>query len=218
MKKYFFPLLMAAAAMLTSCNKEAIRGSGSSSTKVIALPSFHAVESQFDIAANISYGATQEVSVSGYNNLLDILDLEVNNGVLKLKYDSRYNNIRNGNLVANIKIPTLSRIANQGSKNMEVKDFWQLTQLNASLYGTGDIRIKECAMNVLVSDVYGSGNVEAKGAECLQLQANVYGNGHTSATVINKIVARIFGSGNVYYLGNASIDVERQGSGRVIKL
>jgi Putative auto-transporter adhesin, head GIN domain len=119
MKQLLLFFSITSAVIFSSCNKELIRGAGSIGTRSISLPAFTAVESHYDIKAVISYGATQEVTATGYDNLLNILDFKVENGVLKLKFNTTYNTIRNGNIVANIKIPVLSATTIHGSQSIE---------------------------------------------------------------------------------------------------
>jgi len=106
-KSLFLVLFVISSSFFTSCKKESIRGSGSIGSRAITLQTFTSVESHYDIKAVISYGPTQEIIAKGYDNLLNILDCKVENGVLKLKFNTNYNTIRNGNVVVNIKIPIL---------------------------------------------------------------------------------------------------------------
>jgi Putative auto-transporter adhesin, head GIN domain len=217
MKKLSFLLLLAGTFIFSSCRKDVIRGAGSSGTRTLALPAFTSVESHYDIAAEISYGTAQEVSVTGYNNLLDILDFRVEDGVLKLKYNTRYNTIRNGNVVARIKIPVISKVAIHGSEDINITGFSNGSTLNAQIYGSGDVRVSNSNYQLALLAVHGSGKIEAQGLQTKQAEVKIHGSGHTSISVADRLKAAIFGSGNIYYWGNPAVETSQNGSGRVIK-
>jgi Putative auto-transporter adhesin, head GIN domain len=217
MKKLCFLLMLPGAFISSSCSKEVIRGAGSTGTRTVNLASFTAVESHYDIAAEISYGTAQEITVTGYNNLLDILDFRVEEGVLKLKYNTSYNTIRNGNVVARIKIPAISKADIHGSEDININGFANGSTLNAQIYGSGNIRVSNSNYQLALLAVHGSGKIEAQGLQAKQAEVKVHGSGHTSISVADRLKAAIFGSGNVYYWGNPSIETSQNGSGRVIK-
>ncbi len=208
---------MAVLLILSSCSKEVLRGGGTTSTRTLNLPAFSAVESHYDINAVINYGTLQQLSVTGYDNLLNMLDFKVENGVLKLKFNSNYNTIRNGNVVVNITIPAIGKAAIYGSEDIVIAGFAAGNTLNATIHGSGNIRVSNSSYQSALLDVYGSGNIDAQGLQVKQAQANVYGSGNTSLTVADRIKANIFGSGNIYYWGSPVIETTQNGSGRVIK-
>jgi Putative auto-transporter adhesin, head GIN domain len=217
MKKICSLLLLAGAFIFSSCNKEMIRGGGSKSTRTVSLPVFTAVETHYDIAAEISYGNAQEVSVTGYDNLLNILDFKVEGDVLKLKYNTHYNTIRNGNVVARIKIPAISKAGIYGSADINITGFTNGNILNTGIYGSGKIRVSNSNYQLVLLDMYGSGDIDAQGLQTKQAEVIVHGSGSTSISVSDRLKAAIFGSGNVYYWGNPTVETSQNGSGRVIK-
>jgi Putative auto-transporter adhesin, head GIN domain len=217
MKQLFLFLSIATVTFFSSCSKEIIRGSGSIGNKTINVPAFTAVESHYDIKAVISYGTSQEVTATGYDNLLNILDFKVENGVLKLKFNTTYNTIRNGNVAATIKLPFLSGVAIHGSKNIEVSGFANGNTFDAKIHGSGSIRVSSSSYQSAVLDVHGSGSIDAEGLQTKQAESNIHGSGNSSVSVSEKLAAKIFGSGNIYYRGNPALEIVRNGSGKVIK-
>ncbi len=217
MKKIILLNLVSVLFIFSSCSKEVLRGGGSSSTRTLSLPAFSAVESHYDINAVISYGAIQQLTVTGYDNLLNILDFKVENGVLKMKYNSNYNTIRDGNVVARISIPVITRCTIHGSKNIDISGFNNGNSLQATIHGSGSINVSNSNYQSALLEVYGSGNIEAQGLQAKQAVAKIHGSGNASLTVSERIEANIFGSGNIYYWGNPVIETTQNGSGRVIK-
>lgn len=211
-------LMLAIAVCLGSCQKNVIKGSGPQASKVLTLPPFSQVELHYDIKANVSYGTSQAVRVSGYENLLNILNLTVESGVLKVKFSDQFYNIRNNNVVADITLPLLTKAVIHGSENIVVSGFQQGNQFEALIHGSGNIEVANCVYDKALLTVHGSGDINAKGLLTREAIADVYGSGHTNISVSDKLVARIFGSGNVYYWGGApTVEVSINGTGRVIK-
>jgi hypothetical protein len=210
-------LMLATAVLLVSCQKNVIRGNGPQGSRFLTLPAFSQIELHYDIKANINYGTSQSVKVSGYENLLDILDLTVQGGVLKIKFSDQFYNIRNNNVVADITIPMLNKAVIHGSENIVITGFRQGNQMEALIHGSGNIELNNCAFNNALLTVHGSGDINAKGLLAREATASVYGSGHTNISVTDKLVARIFGSGNIYYWGAPAVEVSINGSGRVIK-
>lgn len=209
--------LIVILGFISSCSKEVIRGAGSIGTRTINVPAFTSVESHYDIKALISYGTTQEVTATGYDNLLNILDFKVENGILKLKFNTTYNTIRNGNVVANIKIPVLSAATIHGSQNIDVNSFLNGNVMHAKIHGSGSIRINSSSYQSALLEVYGSGNIDAQGLQAKQAEAKIHGSGNINVSVLERLKAGIFGSGNIYYWGNPALETTQSGSGRIIK-
>ncbi len=217
MKKILILMFTAIAVIFSSCSKETIRGAGSTGSRTLTIPAFTAVETHYDIDAVISYGATQEVVMTGYDNLLNILDVKVENGILKLKYNKDWYNIRNGNIKATIKIPVIAKTVIHGSGEIYVNGFVNGNIFNSKIHGSGNIRIVNCNYHSALLEVYGSGNIEAQGLQAGQAEAVIHGSGNTGISVIERLKASIFGSGNIYYWGSPLLEVSQNGSGRVIK-
>lgn len=216
MRNLFLMGISAILFLFSSCTKDVLRGGGSIGTKTLNLPEFSAIESHYDIGATITYGATQQISVTGYDNLLNALDFIVVNGVLKMKFDSKYESVRNGNVMATITIPALNKATIHGSKNLVMNGF-SGTSLTAGIHGSGNIKIENSQFQSMFLDIYGSGSINALSSPATRVNASIHGSGDISVEVSEKITANIYGSGNVYYVGNPVVEAVQQGSGRVIK-
>ncbi|HSF44415.1 MAG TPA: head GIN domain-containing protein [Chitinophagaceae bacterium] len=218
MKGIMISAAMMAFVFLFSCSKyEAIRGDGRTLTETRIVPQFSSVETHYDIRANIIQGTTQEIKVTGYENLLAILETEVENGVLRLKYNNRYNTIRNGNVVVNITVPAISKATIHGSNNIEVSGFQALQGFEGLIHGSGNIKVSNSTSELAKLLIYGSGRIDAQELQTKRTEASIFGSGNISVTVSEQLEAKIYGSGNVNYWGNPSVQTEMQGSGRVIK-
>lgn len=235
MKKLFF--LLSITVALTSCNKDVITGSGNTVTETRIPAPFHGVETHYDISANITYGATQDVKVTGYQNLLSILEAEVVNGVLRIKFPNRYSRVRNNNVVVNITLPALSRIGIYGSGNIVADNFstatglfasvngsgnvWVrnsvFTNVTSSIYGSGDINLETSAFQNANFSIHGSGDINARTTQAKEVIASIYGSGSIFTSVSDKLTATINGSGDINYWGQPLVNSQINGSGRVQK-
>lgn len=217
MKQFSLFLGIALAIIFTSCCKEIIRGKGNIGSITMNVPTFTAVETHSDIKAIISYATYLEVTATGYENLLNILDFKVENGVLKLNFNTTYNTIRNGNIVATIKLPVLSSAVIHGNKNLEVSDFSNGASFNAAIHGNGNILVRNCNYQSAVLEIHGRGSIEAQGLQIKEAVSSIHNSGNCSVSVTDKLVAKIFAAGNIYYWGNPLLEIALNGNGKVVK-
>jgi hypothetical protein len=175
------------------------------------------VETHYDIKAIITQGATQQVTITGYENLINILETVVEDGVLKLRFNRDYNTVRNVNVVAHIQVPAISRATIHGSNDIEILNFSNGVHLTAQVHGSGNIRIANAGCETADLRINGSGNIEARGLQTAEADARINGSGNVYVRVSGKLKATIQGSGNINYWGNPVVDVSVQGSGNVVK-
>ncbi len=217
MKKITVILLLFASAIFTACSKDAIRGNGPTATETRNVDNFNGVQSNGDITVNIIKGAVKKVEIQGYRNILDILETFVTNNTLIVKYNNRYNNIRNSNVTINITVPDLSLVATNGSGDVSINGFDNGTTLESKINGSSDIVIRNSRYNNVILDVNGSGHLKSSGLQANNADATIHGSGDIEIACQQKLKARIFGSGSVMYWGNPTLDVEISGSGKVKK-
>ncbi|MCX6316043.1 MAG: DUF2807 domain-containing protein [Bacteroidetes bacterium] len=217
MKRLLIFLILAGQLVFSSCSKEVIRGSGSMGNRTLSLPAFTAVDLHSGIKAVITYSNSQEVTATGYDNLLNLLDFKVENGVLQVNFNTNYNSIRNVNVIANIKMPVLSAASIHGSKDIELNGFTNGHILDARIHGSGNIYANNSRYDSVILEIHGSGNIVAQGLLAQKATVNNHGSGDAGVTVAERLKAGIFGSGNIYYWGNPAVDVSRNGSGNLIR-
>lgn len=204
-------------ALISSCSKEILRGAGSIGSRDISLAGFHSVETHYDIDAEIKYGTNYSIKASGYENLLNELDFKVVNGILQLKFDTRYPSIRNSNIKVIIQMPILSGLIIHGSGKISATGFEQGETLQLLIHGSGDILASQSKYKLLKIGIYGSGDTDAKNMLTENAEVKMHGSGLVFVNPSNLLKAEIHGSGNIYYQGNPTIESERHGSGRIIK-
>ncbi len=210
-------LILVVTLLFTACRKESIRGGGAIGTEIRNIPSFNKVSLQGDGEIDILQGATQEVKVTGYENLLAIYETRVVNGTLILKFNEGFYSIRNNNLLVQVILPDVSGASINGSGNIRLQNF-NGSSITAEINGSGKIQGTACKFNEAVYRINGSGNISARGIEAKVAEANISGSGYLNLTCIDRLNAKISGSGTLDYYGNPPITVvEVSGSGRVTK-
>jgi hypothetical protein len=216
-RSVYYVLLFVAYISSTSCEKGVIIGEGNTVQRNVSLESFSAIESYYDIKVEVDYSVTQEIIVSGYDNLLNALDLVVENSILKIKYKNEYRRIKNSNVVIKVKIPLLRKVSSYGLNDISVKKFQQISDLAIISHGSGKIKFDSSEYKSLLVQTYGSGMIDAFDLQVRDAVVEVYGSGNTEITVKDRLDVKIIGSGNVYYFGSPILNVFRSGNGQVYK-
>jgi Putative auto-transporter adhesin, head GIN domain len=214
-KAYFIGFIC--LLFLSSCAKDVLRGSGSVSSRELNLTNFTGVETHYDIDAHIIYGTQFKVTITGYDNLLNELDCQVANSILKLSFKNQYNAVRNSNVKAVIEMPNLQLLGIYGSGNLLAKGFEHGNKLNLHIHGSGEIEVQNSIYNELIVRINGSGNINTKDTETNIVDVAINGSGDVTVKPTTLLKAAINGSGNIYYYGNPQLTITQNGSGRIIK-
>ncbi len=233
MKNILIILVVSIQVLFSSCTKD-FRGEGPIVTQLLDVSEFTGVSTESSIDVIISQGEFQSVAVTGYENLIDKLDLSVKNGVLKV--DVKNGNYSNLNLELIIEIPTLSKLKTNGSGNITVGQF-NSSNLEMNIEGSGNI-VATSGLNIdnkLTSKIDGSGYIDVAGivtSEEIKIdgsgdyngfnlesnECNVFINGSGDAEVLvtDRLDIKVNGSGNTYYRGTPNISSTVDGSGKII--
>src|SRR5688572_20250841 len=157
-------LMYTAVVFLAACNKESLRGDGALGSEERTVPSFTQVQLDGDGEVTITYGPTQKVSVSGYQNLLPVYETRIVAGVLHLGFKPGYS-IRNNNMRVVIEVPQLTYMRINGSGKITANNFIQRGGMLAYINGSGDLLLDNCKFSQALYSVNGSGNIVANTSE-----------------------------------------------------
>lgn len=181
-------------------------------------------------------GTEGKITITGEENIIPFIETEINDGILKIKYQKNTNIKTTKKLEVLIYFEEIESVALGGSGNISSKETIKAKDFNVSLGGSGNISLDLKAKEIKVK-IGGSGNIELKGTtnelDCAiagsgnikayrltakELNATIAGSGSVKIKVKNKIKAKVVGSGNIYYKGKPSkIEIKSVGSGRVIE-
>ena len=184
----------------------------------------------------ISVGAAPSVRATGPARTLDVFEVVVEDGELRIQPKEEY---RRGKLPKDlapatyrITLPRISAAVLAGSGDMSVDrveadrfsaslagsgrmslDRLAVDEARISVAGSGDVSASGRARSSRVS-VAGSGNVRAAGLRSETASVSVAGSGDTDLGVSGDASISIVGSGDVTIAGTTRCKVSRMGSGR----
>lgn len=213
MKQFKWALLLAACTwFLQSCTKS-ITGEGPLQTENRQVTAFNKVKINGSAEVEIVQSATQQVSITGYGNLLAIYESTVANGELSLGYKSRYN-IKNDNIKIRIEVADIRSVYLNGSGDIIITNFSQGVELASTINGSGRVRVQNSSFTKMAYHINGSGSMYGAGIAAQQAEVSIHGSGHIELHCSQHLKVNIEGSGTVDYYGNpATTDISIHGSG-----
>ena len=143
------------------------------------------------------------VEVYTSDNIVDLLDINVVNNTLNIKF-KKGDNVSYNKLEIRISSETLNNISVAGSGNVTLANGLKTNQLKMSVAGSGDINANNIACtNELSISIAGSGDIQGSNITCTNLKTSVAGSGdlklnNVSATDTEASVA---GSGTAILTG-----------------
>lgn len=229
-------VIIGLSIILTSCDEifDCEVGRGPTETRVLNLSQIKSFELNGSADVYISQGADQEVVVEGQENILDLLELDVDNGHWEIDFRDCIR--RSDDLRFYITLPEYQFIALSGSGNIYSENIIEAAHLKIELDGSGRIMLDVDTDN-LEAEITGSGDINLDGytknsnfeiigsgsIKALDLltevcEAEIAGSGNIQVNVIESLEANISGSGNIRYKGNPSVSQSINGSGKLIRI
>ena len=187
---------------------------------------------------HLKQGNTQSVEVKGKEATLDKLITEVKGRTLVIRYpnDSWFSKWNPGTVDIYVTMPQIDALAISGSGSIFSDGKIESRILDATISGSGDIKMADLIAEKVSATLSGSGNIHLFGKQnANELKATISGSGNVKAiefpaeSVTVKIVGsgncwvnstknlvvKLAGSGNVVYRGNPSVESSIAGSGKV---
>lgn len=241
LRTLLFILAISSAMTQMACVGELIcvDGHGPKVTRTIHLPEIIGVSLEEAARVHIHQSDSQYIEVTGHENIMDMLETEVINGIWAIDLrDKCYSNL---DLEVRIGMKELRRLFLAGSGDVTVGNFDQQSDLDVVLTGSGDIRLggfsetKELdvvltgsgdmritdsfgsleKLNLLIS---GSGDFDAYPATSRYADVTISGSGDARIQVTELLKIVLTGSGDVYFKGSPQVDATISGSGRYFKV
>ncbi|QWX84698.1 DUF2807 domain-containing protein [Cellulophaga sp. HaHaR_3_176] len=240
MKNFAIATLLALITWSCTAQRgEKIKGNGTIKTIERMTPDYDniAISGFFDV--DLIEGNEGDITITGEENLLDYIILEVEKGKLVIKIEkgvnlqpSKWKNAvkitipiesidgislsGSGDIVSKTTIKTSSFTTNMsGSGDITLTLETQSTK--ASMSGSGDINLSGSTKK-FEATISGSGDIEAFDLDADYVEATVSGSASIKVTANKAIKARVSGSGDIYYKGKPSkINTKLSGSGSITK-
>ena len=168
---------------------------------------------------NVTYtqkAGKPEVEVYTSDNIVDLLDINVVNNTLNIKFKKGVS-VSYNKLEIRVSSETLNNISVAGSGNVELANGLKTDHLKVSVAGSGDIDADNitCTGNLNVS-VAGSGDIEGSNITCANLTASIAGSGDLKLDNVSAAgtEASVSGSGTAILTGTSQeADYRVAGSG-----
>lgn len=191
----------------------------------------------FGVAGNLTLeqGNSFNVVLEGDEDLLDAIDVKVRDGRLTIRKPN-WRQARNEKLTVYVTMPEIESLSVSGSGTLINKGSLKCDELNIGVSGSGDIELDNLSANSLDIGISGSGvMLEGNGAEDAsisisgsggvtaedfkleKMEVSISGSGRCKVWVEDSLIARVSGSGSIYYKGDPNIDSKSSGSGKVKK-
>lgn len=183
----------------------------------------------------------QRVEIVAKSSTLEDIVTEVKDGELVIRFKNRnvfWRSFNPGKIEIYVSVPEIEGLSVSGSGDIIADNRITSRQMNMAVSGSGNIRLddlrtdrakasisgsggvlieKEGMADEFEASISGSGSVKAEKFEAKNVEVHISGSGNCSIRAIEKLKARVVGSGSVYYSGNPQVDSSVSGSGRVRK-
>lgn len=213
-----------------------IKGNGNMTTITKTTSDYESIKCAGSFDYILVAGNEGQIKIEGEENLLEYIIVEVKNNALIVKVKDHANISASQNKTIKVTIPfkEISAISLAGSGDLWNEDIITSDNLNVSLAGSGDINLKvntniiEGALagsgdltlkgttNNLIAKVAGSGNFHGADLKSNDTDVSVSGSGDAKVVSLERLKARVAGSGDIVYSGNpGQEDSKVSGSGSI---
>lgn len=238
MKKQLLALLVFVFA-LSACSStlpDTVTGSGKTITQTFDVRDFDQIRLGTSGVMYIEQGDDFSLTVEADDNILPIMKVEVEQGVLTIRTSPEVSALQFETLIYRVTLPELSVIDLSGSADIRVEDF-TADSLNININGSGDVtfvNLEAASLSVRLSGsgwmdvagetqaltvtVSGSGDLLAEKLKASAVEVAVNGSGDVTVWAVDSLNVSISGSGNVNYLGSPKLTEKISGGGDLAKL
>ncbi len=207
----FSPLLILTGVFA----RPGIKGSGVELTETKVVPSFNKVHVAGALALTIQCGREAGAEISGDDNLIEHVQVQVEDEVLSLRSLKSFSPKKG--LIVRVTVPTLESFTSEGATRARISDL-DGERIFIKSCGAGKImisgRVKEATM-----EIEGAGKIEGKELLCEQVDVALHGAAKAAVFASEKISVVIDGVGKVTCYGNpADVTKEISGIGKLTVL
>ena len=226
--------MLAFAVLFTSCDEGGmcLEGEGDVETRTLDLGRFEGISVNGATRVFVKSGSPQQVEVKGQANVLNELETDVNDSVWEIRFDRCLRN--HVTVEVYITVPELTSASVGGSGYVELEDVFRSETFDASVSGSGDMKLK-VETDHLTSRISGSGTISAAGVarrhdlaisgsgnnnsvdlRNMETDVDISGSGEAEVNARNSLDVHISGSGRVYHMGSPKVISDVSGSGKII--
>lgn len=239
MKHLLLAGLMAVVLLgFSSCGMNVLRGEGKKTTQSPTVAGFDAIDIAISSKINIAVGTggTQEIVLSGYENIIKHIKTEVKENTLVISYDLDDTwSISDDDVEVRISVPALKALSLSGSPHVNIHgnvtgsefkldisgacsikiDSINTEKFMADLSGLSELEINGGTVKQASYDISGGGKIEAFPLQTEETSASISGAAKSEVSVSRKLEATISGAGSVKYKGKPEVVKHVSGIGSV---
>ena len=193
---------------------ETVRGSGVATSETRTVTDFEKIVVESSTNVVVKAGESTAVTVSGDDNLVSWVTVEVRDGALRIGNRAGSYSTRTP-LVVTVSTPTLRVLASRGSGDVAVENLAG-EGLEVRLEGSGNVDVSGKVTRVDAS-ASGSGTLDLASLEARDVQAALAGSGDIDVWATGTLLVSLSGSGDVIYRGEAALTKAVSGSGDIVK-
>ena len=222
-------------------NAQKIKGNGNVVTIERSTDDYDAIAVSGWFNVILVDGQEGKLSIEGEENLLEYIKTEVKEGKLVIKVKKGHNLQpsswkKDGGIYVTVPVESVNEVTLSGSgdivgkKTISASEFStnmsgsgditldvESKTLSASMSGSGDINLSGTA-EVFYVQISGSGDIKAYDLMADTVDASISGSADIQVTANKMLKARVSGSGDIHYRGDATIiDSKSSGSGDISK-
>lgn len=187
-----------------------VNGSGSVISQTLDLSGLTGVDFQAAGEVTVTLGSSQQVMVSGQENIVERLNTDVINGIWEIGFDECVQNI--SGLRIDITVPEFDSAELSGAGTIVAET--DANEMDTTLSGAGTITVSGQSTRHNVS-LSGAGTVEAFDLIGADVDVVLSGDGTVNVTANEELSVDLSGAGAVFYKGDPEPDILISGSGNV---
>ena len=237
MKSILFSFI-AIGVLLASCGRRNVKGHGEMISEERVVGEFSQIDISAPVAAHVLVqpGAKLSVRLSGYKNLLEEINTDVEANKLTINSRDFINFNTDKDIVAEIVVSSLSELEIHGTSDVEISGSISgeeltlkvsgagnvtagkvdVVHLNVTVSGVGDVKIDSGVADKIEYKVSGAGNISSFGVQGNDVKAKVSGTGDIEVYALKSLEAKVSGAGSIIYKGNPVVKSETSGIGEVV--
>ena len=205
---WLFTFLISIAILMTGCNVDGINcitPDDDRVTEVMDLPGFTGVKLAMEGEVFITQGPKQLVEITGSQNIIDRLDLDIRDNTLVIDIDRCI--IGDDDLRVEITIPKIEELLLSGSGKIESVNTLEVGDIYLSISGSGNMDLVMEAKKI-DSRISGSGNIQLTGIAD-EVNYTITGSGNIEGFDVEakKATTEIRGAGNIEVTVVEALDV-----------
>ena len=206
------PILLVAAC--SAAQSHSAQASGQRAERGFEVAAFQSVALQGPHNVVVTVGGQPSVRAEGDSAALDMLDIRVENGRLVVATRRGWSwSGPHGEVTVRVTVPALNEASIGGSGDMRI-DRVQGDRFEASIGGSGGIRATGTTETADIS-IAGSGDMVLDSLQTRRTHVSVMGSGNIAVQASEAVDGSIMGSGDVTVRGAARCSISRMGSGTV---